>query len=298
MGHRRWVVGLGLATAGAALVAAACSSASSGGGATGGDGGNGSGGGSTGGSTGGCAICGDGSNGGGSSSGGGSCAADASPFFKDPALAQCAGAHCCATITACIDSLDCQTAASCTQSCLAQGGQASLCPIDCTADASVATREALEGPLDCVALYCTDGGSGSCNSVPNGASIVQQQNVATAPPTPAGGPTPIADGTYYVTAWNIYTGAGGVSGPTGSATQFTSVIQGSTYQVVEFVTGLNPSGLVQNGTFTTSGSSITITGTCPAGLGANSFTAFDYDGTSFTLYTTTTPVNALVFTKQ
>ncbi|HEY8088191.1 MAG TPA: hypothetical protein VIF09_10110, partial [Polyangiaceae bacterium] len=226
MDHRAWVVGLGVATAAVALVAAACSSSSSGGGATGGDAGNGS-------SSGGASSSGGGSSGGSSSggadaSGGGSCAA-ATAFFKDPALAQCAGTHCCAPVTTCVGSADCLAAASCTGNCLAQGGQGNLCPIDCTVDASATTQAELEAPFDCVALYCGDGGSASCNNVANTAASVQEQNVATAPPTPAGGPTPIADGTYYVTAWTAYTGAGGVSGPTASAAQFTSVIKGSTY---------------------------------------------------------------------
>jgi hypothetical protein len=294
MGHRGWVVGLGLATAGAALVAAACSSSSSGGKATGGDGGTGSSSGSA--SSSGGSSSGGTTDGGGDSSGGGSCPA-ASSFFKDPALAQCSGAHCCGDITTCVGSADCLAAAACTANCLAQGGQPGLCPVECSADASVTSRADLEIAFDCVAAYCGDGGPAPCNTVANTASVVAQQNVASAAPTPAGGAT-IADGTYYVTAWTVYTGAGGASGPTGSTTQFTNVLKSGTYQFVEFISGSNPSSLVQNGTFSTSGSSITIQGTCPSGLGTSPYTAFDNDGTNVTIYTATQPINALVFTKQ
>ena len=51
---------------------------------------------------------------------------------------------------------------------------------------------------------------GMCNAVVNTAPLTVLTSVASAPPTPAGGvPMP---GRYHLTAWNLYTGPGGVSG--------------------------------------------------------------------------------------
>jgi hypothetical protein len=59
------------------------------------------------------------------------------------------------------------------------------------------------------AIAATDAG-GMCNAVVNTAPLTVLTSVASAPPTPTGGvPTP---GRYHLTAWNLYTGPGGVSG--------------------------------------------------------------------------------------
>jgi hypothetical protein len=133
-----------------------------------------------------------------------------------------------------------------------------------------------------------------CNSLVNAAPVVEQVNVATAPPTPAGGPMP--SGTYYLTAAKVYTGADGGAGPTGITDQYTAVITGTSFEDVANVVGEGGSGTF-GGTVTTSGSSIAITFTC-GNSGTSGFTAFDSDGTTFTVYDNEgTQTAALTFTK-
>ncbi len=57
------------------------------------------------------------------------------------------------------------------------------------------------------------GGVGQCNSVPNSGNLVAEQRVATTAPVPAGGT--VSPGTWVRAASTIYTGVGGVTGPTG-----------------------------------------------------------------------------------
>jgi hypothetical protein len=94
-----------------------------------------------------------------------------------------------------------------------------------------------------------------CNSLPNTASSVSIEQLASEPPAPQGGT--IVDGTYALTAAVIYTGSGGPTGPSGT-TQTTLQISGATIQVVS-----DGEPATRTVTFTTSGTSIQSVDTCP-----------------------------------
>jgi hypothetical protein len=67
-----------------------------------------------------------------------------------------------------------------------------------------------------------------CNTIANGAPVVDIVQVAADPPAPQGGT--IVDGTYWATSFDIYTGPAGPAGKTGTS-QTTALIQGSTVQL-------------------------------------------------------------------
>jgi hypothetical protein len=94
-----------------------------------------------------------------------------------------------------------------------------------------------------------------CNTIANDAPVVNTTEVAADPPTPQGGT--IADGTYWQTALDIYTGPTGPAGVTGTS-QMTALIQGETAQLVS-------SGQPTRRTVTlaTADASFTSVDTCP-----------------------------------
>jgi hypothetical protein len=94
-----------------------------------------------------------------------------------------------------------------------------------------------------------------CNMLANSAAVITYSQVSQNPPTPQGGT--MVDGTYFMTAANIYTGPNGPSGPSGMA-QTTIQVTAGTIQIVE--TGQPPTQTV---TLATSGTSFTATQTCP-----------------------------------
>ncbi len=124
-----------------------------------------------------------------------------------------------------------------------------------TTDAAVADAAAIDagtadgGPTSDAATACT--------SIAPGATVTSE-NVATDSPIPAGGT--VTDGTYTLTAIRAYTGPGGASG-TGTrmlsgAVRFT----GSAYELVLVERGTADGS---SGTFTTSGTQVMLTRTCP-----------------------------------
>jgi hypothetical protein len=141
-----------------------------------------------------------------------------------------------------------------------------------------------------------DAGSSVCNGVTNAAAAVPMTNVASAAPQPTGGTIP--DGTYFVTAYQQYTGTAGASGPTGVTYQGTNVVAGGTYNSVTH-TSSNPVDASFSGTFKTSGTGITIQQTCPSPQTAP-FTSYDSDGVKVvTVFGSTgTSVTAITYTKQ
>jgi len=100
----------------------------------------------------------------------------------------------------------------------------------------------------------------TCNSVVEAGDFVEQTKVAAAMPAATGGT--IADGRYVFTHWYIYTGVGGDTGGTGVFQSETAEVTGTT---IRDAGKFAPSDLFSQNeyTFTTSGSAITITRTCP-----------------------------------
>jgi hypothetical protein len=95
-----------------------------------------------------------------------------------------------------------------------------------------------------------------CNSIGNTAQSLAVDYDAVAPPVAQGGT--VVDGTYLMTAVVIDTGVGGPSGPTGTNSQVTLQIAGTTLQIA---TNGEPS--TATATFTTNGTTLTATDSCP-----------------------------------
>jgi hypothetical protein len=90
-------------------------------------------------------------------------------------------------------------------------------PDAATADAPAASDDA-----------AADAGA-PCNTIANGAPVVDVTQIAADPPAPQGGV--IVDGTYWETSLDIYTGPSGPAGVSGTS-QTTALIQGESVQLV------------------------------------------------------------------
>jgi hypothetical protein len=125
------------------------------------------------------------------------------------------------------------------------------------------------GPGGDAAADSASADGGSCPaSLQNNAPVVVRGQVDTAVPAPLAGT--IGTGTYYLTADNVYTGAGGTTGSTGQETQETLFLDVSSYQAVE-ASGTTDAGLgnsaSSSGAYATSGPNLSLTATCPPGAG-------------------------------
>lgn len=96
---------------------------------------------------------------------------------------------------------------------------------------------------------------GACNAVVNGASVVGETAGVGAKPAPAGGT--VADGTYYLTKHDVFP----PGNPDNNTRKRTWVFAGNTFRTHDNDTGQTEKQLT--GTYTTSGTNITFTVTCP-----------------------------------
>jgi hypothetical protein len=122
-------------------------------------------------------------------------------------------------------------------------------------DATPGGEDAANGSAEAAAGDAGDTGA-PCNSIANTAPVISTTQVAQDPPTPAGGT--IADGTYWATSIDIYTGPNGPTGVTGTSAT-TALIQGQTVQLVS--TGQPTRRTI---TLTTADAGFTSVDTCPA----------------------------------
>lgn len=162
------------------------------------------------------------------------------------------------------------------------GCSSSETPTDGGTDASIDAASDVQA--DAPQEAGKDGGT-ACNTLSNVGTVIQQTYVATDGVTGDGGT--IVSGTYVLTAMNIYTGADGGSGPTGTTFQDTLALEadGGTYErVVSIVNDAGSDGgpIHQNGAYTLNGSSLQIDQTCP--VGTQPFTSYDSDGTKIHIY--------------
>lgn len=101
-----------------------------------------------------------------------------------------------------------------------------------------------------------DAAGGACSTVVNGGALVSEVAGAGAKPAPAGGA--IADGTYFLTNHDVYP----PSSPDGNTRRRTIKFTGNKVETAENDTGKPEARL--SGTYTTSGTMITFSITCPA----------------------------------
>jgi hypothetical protein len=125
--------------------------------------------------------------------------------------------------------------------------------------------------------------AGSCNTIAHSGSNIAITQVAEATPTAAGGT--LVDGTYVLTARQIYTGVGGATGPTGEMRRQTLVISNaaSGTATVHSIQSRN-GGADSRETLTAmpSGTTFAMTRVCPPPSASG---AFMYTATGSTLLT-------------
>lgn len=109
-----------------------------------------------------------------------------------------------------------------------------------------------------------DGGdAGPCNDLPNEGVVVDQNGIVGDAPTGSGGI--IQDGTYELTAANVYVGLGGTPGPTGQQVQGALRITGTQFVRAhrQGPTGQALQEQRTSGTLAPNGTTLTFTTSCP-----------------------------------
>jgi hypothetical protein len=132
-------------------------------------------------------------------------------------------------------------------SCTSSAPPANPPALDAAAEGSTADAAALEDAMA--------DAEAPCNTIANGAPVVDVVQIAADPPTPQGGA--IADGTYWQTAASIYTGPSGPAGASGTS-QLTALVQGPTVQLVSDGQPMRRTVML-----TTADAGFTSTDTCP-----------------------------------
>ncbi len=139
------------------------------------------------------------------------------------------------------------------------------------------------------------GDAGSCTELENVANEVDQNAVTGDLPAGTGGT--VLDGIYTLTEARVYLGVSGVPGPTGTTYKETIQIAGTAFErVLTFKSsGGTSSEIRSRGTFTQSGTTGTITLTCPS-QNTESVT-YTVGGSSLSLGNLVTK-ESFLFTKQ
>jgi len=155
--------------------------------------------------------------------------------------------------------------------------------VDAATDATIADGGGDAQPTDAG----TDS-SLSCSGLVIDAGAIAPVFVATPPPVGTGGT--IVDGVYDITAWSVYTGADGGTGPTGEMTAGAMVIQAGAYRYRHDVRQGDAGAVVDtNGTFTTpDGGALVGQQNCPT-QGPQPFTSYSTDGGVLVMYSSNPP---------
>jgi hypothetical protein len=142
----------------------------------------------------------------------------------------------------------------------------------------------------------TTGDGAMCGTLANNATPVDERYVGDTLPLPLGGT--IANGTYFLTAVNVYTGIGGNVGLTGRILTETTTFDTSTSTrtdviQIDFSDGGIGTPITSSGAFATNATTFTYTATCGASAGST----FSYSVLGSTLHLYSAP-NEIVFTLQ
>lgn len=142
-----------------------------------------------------------------------------------------------------------------------------------------------------------DGGeAGVCNEIQTTGSVVDRIGVVGEPPVSTGGT--IIDGTYELSVYAVYVGAGGVAGPTGITAKASLLIAGGRFDdVLELGgSGKTTSTTRTNSAYAITGASLASTELCPrvGGGKTRQFTATD----SSVVLTDLTTKEAFTFVKR
>jgi hypothetical protein len=133
------------------------------------------------------------------------------------------------------------------------------------------------------------------NSLDYAGPAVEVTRVAA--PLPAGTGGVISAGTYAMTNLQMYTGDGGASGPTGQSRRETLAVSNvNTDGSTALVSLVDSNGQHLDLSATISGSNLTLSQKCPAGVGSQAFT-YSFDGTTLVVYDAASST-ATTLTKQ
>jgi hypothetical protein len=108
-------------------------------------------------------------------------------------------------------------------------------------------------------------GAAACNILENGGNVVDQNRIVGEPPTGTGGT--IVDGTYELTAADVYVGAGGVPGPSGVTYQGALALATGKLERVMLMQASQAATPIETrslGDLIAGGTTFTVTQTCPA----------------------------------
>src|SRR5262245_47075893 len=111
-------------------------------------------------------------------------------------------------------------------------------------------------------------GSGGCGTLVNGGPTVQGSRVAEPPPPPTGGS--ITSGTYFLTSYTVYTGTGGLAGPSNNTHRgaFAFDMASDTVGTVEIVDSQDGGANQYTcGSVSVAGTALTVAVTSPPGMG-------------------------------
>lgn len=119
------------------------------------------------------------------------------------------------------------------------------------------------------------GDGGVCNDLVNVGQTIDRVGILGDPPVAKGGV--IADGTYVLTEYAAYVGAGGVAGPTGITGKATLRIQeGKLDELIEYGGSGNPSARSASSAYTPTAATFATTELCPTTAGrTRQFTSND-----------------------
>lgn len=131
--------------------------------------------------------------------------------------------------------------------------------------------------------------AGVCNALVNDATPVPETQVAAEAPTARGGT--VVPGRYRLTQWQIFTGPGGASGPTGNTRKYVLDLHASTYDEVIADNGNSDERYTR--TWSTQGTFFSSTQICPTQEPLGD----DYTATPTTLTLSAYGV-VMTFTKQ
>ena len=161
-------------------------------------------------------------------------------------------------------------------------------------DAAPLGQDASDDSAESLDVAMVDAGAGACNSYANTAPIIQETCVASSAPTPQGG-TP-ADGLYYETEFDAYTGPTGMSGACGMPHSFMAVVTGSLIDVVSF-DGTTMAEDRYSASFAIQGTTMTWTFSCPTGRSQVTF-GYDAAPTKLVFYGTGSSSYSFTLTRQ
>jgi hypothetical protein len=139
------------------------------------------------------------------------------------------------------------------------------------------------------------GDGGTCTTIALLGSLVPGTFVASAPPSGAGGM--VADGTYVLTKYQLYTGTGGLSGPTGQSLQTTIRLTAGVYESVS-TSSVDPTQARVKGTYAVSAPSFQWSLQCPAAASGNDSYTSDGATTFVQLSSIGSTTMELTFTRQ